>query len=44
MWFAGIKLSKTADVLVTHFGLGEALGGLILLAIDSFLVMIVYLI
>jgi cation:H+ antiporter len=44
IWFAGIKLSKTADVLVTHFGLGEALGGLILLAIDSFLVMIVYLI
>src|ERR1035437_10146944 len=33
IWFAGIKLSKTADILATHFGLGEALGGLILLAI-----------
>jgi len=44
IWFAGIKLSKTADILATDFGLGEALGGLILLAIDSFLVMIVYLI
>ena len=33
IWFAGIKLSETADILTTHFGLGEALGGLILLAI-----------
>jgi len=33
IWFAGIKLSKTADILSIHFGLGEALGGLILLAI-----------
>jgi cation:H+ antiporter len=33
IWFAGIKLSETADILATHFGLGEALGGLILLAI-----------
>jgi len=33
IWFAGIKLSKAADILATHFGLGEALGGLILLAI-----------
>ena len=33
IWFAGIKLSKTADILTTHFGLGEALGGMILLAI-----------
>jgi cation:H+ antiporter len=33
IWFAGIKLSKTADILTSHFGLGEALGGLILLAI-----------
>jgi cation:H+ antiporter len=33
IWFAGIKLSKTVDILATHFGLGEALGGLILLAI-----------
>jgi cation:H+ antiporter len=33
IWFAGIKLSKTADILTTHFGLGEALGGMILLAV-----------
>jgi cation:H+ antiporter len=33
IWFAGIKLSDTADILTIHFGLGEALGGLILLAI-----------
>jgi len=33
IWFAGIKLSNTADILSTHFGLGEVLGGLILLAI-----------
>jgi cation:H+ antiporter len=33
IWFAGIRLSETADILATHFGLGEALGGLILLAI-----------
>jgi cation:H+ antiporter len=33
IWFAGIKLSETADILTTHFSLGEALGGMILLAI-----------
>jgi cation:H+ antiporter len=33
IWFAGIQLSKTADILTIHFGLGEALGGMILLAI-----------
>ena len=33
IWFAGIKLSETADILSIHFGFGEALGGLILLAI-----------
>ncbi|MCX6246956.1 MAG: sodium:calcium antiporter [Bacteroidetes bacterium] len=33
IWFAGIQLSKTADILATRFNLGEALGGLILLAI-----------
>ena len=33
IWFAGIKLTDTADILSTHFGLGEALGGMILLAI-----------
>lgn len=32
---AGIKLSDTTDVLSEHFGLGEALGGLILLAIAT---------
>ena len=33
VWFAGIRLSKTTDILSSHFGLGEALGGLILLAL-----------
>ncbi len=33
IWFAGIKISNTTDVLSKHFGLGEALGGLIILAI-----------
>jgi cation:H+ antiporter len=32
-WVAGISLSKTTDSLDRRFGLGEALGGLILLAI-----------
>jgi cation:H+ antiporter len=32
VWIAGIFLSNTADVLSTRLGLGEALGGLILLA------------
>jgi cation:H+ antiporter len=32
-WAAGIYLSKTTDALDVRFGLGEALGGLILLAI-----------
>ena len=27
IWFAGIRLSETADILATHIGLGEALGG-----------------
>ena len=35
VWFAGIKLSDTADVLSMRLGLGEALGGLILLAIST---------
>jgi cation:H+ antiporter len=34
-WFAGIYLSKTTDSLDNRFGLGEALGGLILLAITG---------
>jgi cation:H+ antiporter len=33
VWFAGIKLSGAVDILTTHFKLGEALGGMILLAI-----------
>ena len=35
MWYAGIKLSDTTDVLATRLHLGEALGGLILLAIAT---------
>lgn len=34
-WAAGIFLSKTTDALDVRFGLGEALGGLILLAITG---------
>jgi cation:H+ antiporter len=33
VWIAGVYVSKTTDVLSSRFGLGEALGGLILLAI-----------
>src|SRR6184192_1655360 len=33
VWLAGIQLSNTTDVLDSRFDLGEALGGLILLAI-----------
>src|SRR5919107_3411260 len=33
VWIAGVKLSNTTDVLSARLGLGEALGGLILLAI-----------
>ena len=32
-WFAGVSLSKTTDSLDARFGLGEELGGIILLAI-----------
>lgn len=35
VWLAGIQLSDTTDVIDTRFGLGEALGGLILLAIAT---------
>ena len=35
VWFAGIRLSSTTDVLSVRFGLGEALGGVILLAIAT---------
>jgi cation:H+ antiporter len=33
VWVAGIRLSDTTDILSSRFGMGEALGGLILLAI-----------
>ena len=32
-WAAGVLLSRAADALDVRFGLGEALGGLILLAV-----------
>src|SRR5437588_9611794 len=35
VWYAGIRLSDATDVLSTRLGLGEALGGLILLAIAT---------
>lgn len=35
VWFAGIKLSFTTDVLSIHFGIGEAFGGLLILAIAT---------
>lgn len=35
VWVAGIRLSDTTDVLSRRLGLGEALGGLILLAIAT---------
>ena len=35
VWLAGIQLSNTTDVIDTRFGLGEALGGLVLLAIAT---------
>jgi cation:H+ antiporter len=35
VWYAGIRLSDTTDVLADRLGLGEALGGLILLAIAT---------
>lgn len=35
VWFAGIQLSSATDVLAKKYGLGEALGGLILLALAT---------
>ncbi len=35
VWFAGIQLSNTTDVIASRFSLGQALGGLILLAIAT---------
>src|SRR5512142_3218861 len=33
VWFSGIYLSDSTDILSTRWGLGQALGGLLLLAI-----------
>src|SRR5215831_2569976 len=35
IWLAGIQLSRTTDIIDSRFGLGQALGGLILLAIAT---------
>jgi cation:H+ antiporter len=33
IWMIGIKLTKAIDAITTHFGLGEAFGGMVFLAI-----------
>lgn len=35
VWIAGVHLSKTTDVIDSRFGIGEAMGGLIFLAITT---------
>ena len=35
VWVAGVKLSGATDVLATRLGLGEAIGGLVLLALAT---------
>lgn len=35
VWIAGVQLSKTTDIIDSRFGFGEALGGLIFLAITT---------
>jgi cation:H+ antiporter len=35
VWFAGIQLSNTTDIISSRFGLGEALGGIIVLAVAT---------
>jgi len=35
IWLSGIQLSNTTDIIDTRFGLGEAFGGLIFLAIST---------
>jgi cation:H+ antiporter len=34
-WLAGTQISNTTDIISSRFGLGEALGGIILLAIAT---------
>jgi len=33
IWISGIRLTKAIDAITTHFGLGEAFGGMVFLAI-----------
>ena len=33
IWVSGIKLTKAVDAITSHFGLGEAVGGMVFLAI-----------
>jgi cation:H+ antiporter len=35
VWIAGTRLSDATDIFSVHFGLGEALGGLLFLAIST---------
>lgn len=35
VWVAGIQLSNTTDEIDAHFGLGQALGGLVILAVAT---------
>jgi cation:H+ antiporter len=35
VWLAGLSLSETTDALERRFGFGEALGGLVILAITT---------
>src|ERR1035437_634176 len=35
IWFAGIQLSRTTDEIDSRCGVGEALGGLLLLAVAT---------
>src|SRR4051794_15521292 len=35
IWFAGIKLTRTTNSLAARFGLGEAIGGLVFLAVST---------
>ena len=33
IWIFGVKLAKAVDVVVNHYGWGEAIGGMLFLAI-----------